>query len=147
MVKQKRNKKGFTLVELVIVLAILAILTAIAIPTVSNITESANVSVDKSNAQSVEMALKAAYSEAKTGIWDVEHDSTLTNKSLNTVTVSEALIHEGFKNGLPEIKGKGTDVSYRARNEKITISKDSIDGMAFTGEKDLKSVMENTAAG
>ena len=37
---KKNNKKGFTLVELVIVVAVMAILVAVAIPVVSTITES-----------------------------------------------------------------------------------------------------------
>lgn len=139
MVKQKRNKKGFTLVELVIVLAILAILTAIAIPTVSNITESANASVDKSNAQSVEMALKAAYSEAKTGVWDVEHDSTLTNKSLDKVTVLEALRHEGFKDGLPATKGN--KAKFRYKDGKIIADKSGMVDPELGNDTSLALVM------
>lgn len=60
---RKTNKKGFTLVELVIVIAILAILAAIAIPTVSNVISTANKNVDKANAQTVELALKTADAE------------------------------------------------------------------------------------
>ncbi len=60
---RKTNKKGFTLVELVIVIAILAILAAIAIPTVSNVISTANKNVDKANAQTVELALKTAQAE------------------------------------------------------------------------------------
>lgn len=38
----KRNKKGFTIVELVIVIAVIAILSAILIPTFVNLTDKAN---------------------------------------------------------------------------------------------------------
>ncbi|MCY1714424.1 type II secretion system protein [Caproiciproducens galactitolivorans] len=134
MVKQKRNKKGFTLVELVIVLAILAILTAIAIPTVSNITESANVSVDKSNAQSVEMALKAAYSEAKTGVWELS-----TGKKLEDISVKEAMIHEGFKDGLPTLKVK--DAKYCYKDGKIIASKNGSGGTVFDDTSNLADVI------
>lgn len=42
--KNLKNKKGFTLVELVIVIAVIAILAAVLIPTFSNVIEKANAS-------------------------------------------------------------------------------------------------------
>lgn len=41
---KKSNKKGFTIVELVIVIAVIAILAAVLIPTFSNVVEKANES-------------------------------------------------------------------------------------------------------
>lgn len=41
---KKLNKKGFTIVELVIVIAVIAILAAVLIPTFSNVVEKANQS-------------------------------------------------------------------------------------------------------
>lgn len=64
---RKNNKKGFTLVELVIVIAVLAILAAIAIPTVTSVIDTANKNVDLSNAQTVELALKTADAEIQAG--------------------------------------------------------------------------------
>lgn len=84
----KRNKKGFTLVELVIVIAVLAVLAAIAVPTVTNVINSANVNTDKSNAQTIELALKSAYAEAASGTWSGTNPDTLT--------VDSALQHEGL---------------------------------------------------
>ena len=55
---KKNNKKGFTLVELVIVVAVMAILVAVAIPTVKSITESAQKSVDDTNARTIESIIK-----------------------------------------------------------------------------------------
>lgn len=56
----KKTKKGFTLVELVIVVAVMAILVAVAIPTVASITGSAQDSVDKTNAKTIESMIKLA---------------------------------------------------------------------------------------
>ena len=39
---KRTNKKGFTIVELVIVIAVIGILAAVLIPTFSNVTEEAN---------------------------------------------------------------------------------------------------------
>ena len=40
--KKLNNKKGFTIVELVIVIAVIGILAGVLIPTFSNVTKSAN---------------------------------------------------------------------------------------------------------
>ena len=52
-------KKGFTLVEMLVVVAILAIIVAIAIPMVSSIGNKAGKSADSIKAQSVETAIDA----------------------------------------------------------------------------------------
>ena len=43
---KKNNKKGFTIVELVIVIAVIAILAAVLIPTFSSIIKKAKISND-----------------------------------------------------------------------------------------------------
>ena len=53
----KRNKKGFTLAELLIVVAIIAVLTAIAIPVFTSQLEKAREATDLSN-------IRAAYAQA-----------------------------------------------------------------------------------
>ena len=53
---KKMNKKGFTIVELVIVIAVIAILAAILIPTFANV-------VDKANAAKIQSELKSAYTQ------------------------------------------------------------------------------------
>jgi prepilin-type N-terminal cleavage/methylation domain-containing protein len=58
--KMKKNKKGFTLVELVIVVAVMAVLIAVAIPTVTSITQTAKLTVADTNARTIESTLKLA---------------------------------------------------------------------------------------
>ena len=53
----KLNKKGFTIVELVIVIAVIAILAAVLIPTFSNV-------IGKANESSVLQAAKTKFEEA-----------------------------------------------------------------------------------
>lgn len=59
----KNNKKGFTLVELVIVVAVMAVLVAVAIPTVSSILATAEDAVAESNAQTIESMIKLEKAE------------------------------------------------------------------------------------
>ena len=49
----KRNKKGFTIVELVIVIGVIGILSAILIPTFANLTTKANEAALKSDLAAV----------------------------------------------------------------------------------------------
>ena len=44
--KKRKNKKGFTIVELVIVIAVIAILAAVLIPTFSSLIKKAKISAD-----------------------------------------------------------------------------------------------------
>lgn len=50
---KKFNKKGFTLIEMLVVIAVIAILVSIVIPTVTNSTEKANEAADAANIRSI----------------------------------------------------------------------------------------------
>ena len=54
-----KNRKGFTIVELVIVIAIIAILAAVLIPTFASLIAKANVSVDTQLVRNLNNALTA----------------------------------------------------------------------------------------
>ena len=57
-----KSKSGFTLIELIVVIAILSILAAILIPLVSNFIERANQSADLANARNLFIAAALWYS-------------------------------------------------------------------------------------
>ena len=61
MLKRKLNKKGFTLAELLIVVAIIAILVAIAVPVFSSQLEKSREAVDRSNARSANSMAVSTY--------------------------------------------------------------------------------------
>lgn len=50
----KKKKGGFTLIELIIVIAIIAILAAVALPKFAEIRENANIKADISNAKNIQ---------------------------------------------------------------------------------------------
>lgn len=76
----KNNKKGFTLVELVIVVAVMAILVAVAIPTVKNVTTNATNAVKASNADTIESMLKLEMAEKN-------------KNTLNEAEIAQALVN------------------------------------------------------
>lgn len=62
----KKDKKGFTLMEMLIVVAIIAIIVAIAIPTFSNALTKAKVAADKANVRAYYAQVAANYMLAET---------------------------------------------------------------------------------
>ncbi len=91
----KKSKKGFTIVELVIVIAVIGILSAILIPTFANLTDQANKTALKSN-------LASAYAmyaeEAADSVYDAD------KSAIKFVEQSKAyLVPEGSS----ELKGYG----------------------------------------
>jgi type IV pilus assembly protein PilA len=59
MFNLRKNRKGFTIIELIVVIAIIAILAAIAIPTFVGLTEKANNAVATADARSLATAANA----------------------------------------------------------------------------------------
>lgn len=55
--KKLNNKKGFTLIEMLVVIAIIAILVAIIIPTVTSATTKANAATDAANLRSAKATI------------------------------------------------------------------------------------------
>lgn len=60
-IKSRLNKKGFTLIELIVVIAILAALAALALPTMSGIITNADKRVAEANARTVYTAAQVYF--------------------------------------------------------------------------------------
>lgn len=70
----KKNEKGFTLMEMLIVVAIIAVLIAIAIPTFTASLNKAKVATDEAN---IRAGYASAMAELIAGETDVADDATL----------------------------------------------------------------------
>ena len=57
----KMNKKGFTLIEMLVVIAIIAVLVSIIVPTVSSATKKARYATDAANLRSALAECEIAY--------------------------------------------------------------------------------------
>ncbi|MCE5221057.1 MAG: prepilin-type N-terminal cleavage/methylation domain-containing protein [Clostridium sp.] len=84
----KKKKKGFTLVELIIVIAIIAILASIAIPKFAEIREDANVKADIATAKAIQSAVTVAVTNGVTGFGlgaDAATPNVVTTANLQSV--------------------------------------------------------------
>ena len=88
MFKKFTNKKGFTLMEMLIVVAIIAVLVAIAIPTLSNQLEKAREATDAAN-------LRAAYAECAAAMISDTTDAKGYYKEVNPVQTTKGFAHLG----------------------------------------------------
>lgn len=86
----KKKKKGFTLIELIIVIAIIAILAAIAIPKFGEVRKNANVKSDVANAKTIANAVTALIAEDKLTV-PTSTDLTINNSQDATPTDADKI--------------------------------------------------------
>ena len=95
MLKKFTNKKGFTLMEMLIVVAIIAVLIAIAIPTFASQLNKARVSTDEANIRSgyADVMLKILTEEDG----PVANNTTFTLKKDGTVATGTVGAADAYK--------------------------------------------------
>lgn len=154
-----RLHRGFTLMELLIVVAIIAVLVAVAIPVFTSSLEKSREAADLAN-------IRAAYAEVMIEHFTDEEDYsmtvTLTQKQdgwMNGSTAPDTLANLGTVNGTPAADGTCT-ISWPEGAEKILFDftgsgtgsgggSGGIDrsaGRYIEDENDIKSVMTGIAA-
>ncbi|MDD7333085.1 MAG: prepilin-type N-terminal cleavage/methylation domain-containing protein [Lachnospiraceae bacterium] len=105
----KKNNKGFSLVELIVVIAIMAVLVGVLAPQFIRYVEKSRESTDIQNIQQIMTAVETYYADDETG--SVNYTITLT--STKTTTTDVALTSSGINSvGLKSTKWGGVKLSY-----------------------------------
>ena len=116
--KKIKNTKGFTLMEMLIVVAIIAILIAIAIPTFNSSLNKAKVGTDEAN-------IRSGYASVMTEV--LTSDTAVTDNTTYTLNVDASVTKAGDTEGTPYVtKGDATKV-VTDKSPKISIGGVDVD--------------------
>ena len=134
---KKLNKKGFTIVELVIVIAVIAILAAVLIPTFATVIEKANRSAAMQNARNavstMEMVEDGQIPEGIFYIKSGDYYFTLKDRQLDTDSITKEKPSGDLGRLYAESKDFEKVEVYKAGAYTFTLRTDSPDG-SYKGE-------------
>lgn len=129
MLKKLTNKKGFTLMEMLIVVAIIAILVAIAIPTFNSALNKSKVAADTANIRSGYAAVQVQIltEDGAAGTYYLKKDGSVDTKDPTTNAYTNAYKTQGKPAAATEIAGISVDaweanksVTYTVADGKVT---------------------------
>jgi len=116
MMNRRPNQKGFTLVELIVVMAILAILAAIAVPKYNQVTANANNQATSSNVRTIVSAVQ---------LYQAAHNGALPTSS--------ASVEEFLQSPIASLGPSGATYTYSSASGTITIVGNSpTSGVSYT---------------
>lgn len=87
---KKMNKKGFSLIELIVVIAILAIIAAVAIPRFAGIQERSEIRADAATAAEIVNAARIEETESGTAITAGDPVTTIDSDYMNVPASSQS---------------------------------------------------------
>lgn len=102
--KKQKNNKGFSLVELIVVIAIMAVLVGVLAPQLMKYVEKSREATDIQNCDSIASALKAYYADKE----DQTDDVTINVKSTGVSETSDPAVKDA---GMVKTKLKGKNWS------------------------------------
>lgn len=77
-INAKKNKRGFTLIELIVVIAIVGVLAAILVPTIMNVMSKARVASFNSTAKSIQRSINQMLLQADSAYYGIESGRVMT---------------------------------------------------------------------
>ena len=120
------KKKGFTIVELVIVIAVIAVLSAVLIPTFSNLVKKANVSSDTALVKNLNTALAA--------------DTNEHNTMGDALTAAKEY---GYDIAKINAKAKGNEILWDSKNDCFVYLDRENNELVYIPDSKTESVEEN----
>ena len=126
LLNKKKNNKGFTLVELVIVVAILAILVGILAPQYTKYVEKSRKAADVSNMDEIVKAVQvyAVDKGAQTGGNTAINNFTITISD-SGASISDTTVQTGVKEYLPNYDKIALKSKQWGKNPTVTMSIDA----------------------
>ena len=130
-IRKMKNKKGFTLMEMLIVVAIIAILIAIAIPTFASSLNKARIATDEAN---IRAGYASVMAEVLVGEKDIKDNTTYTLQADGSVseaatnaykcqsTSTAAVVVGGVTADGTLSKGATVTYTYASATGKVTIT-------------------------
>lgn len=117
IIGQAQNEKGFTLVELIVVMAILAVLAAIAIPRFGASLTRSRQQAHNSNVKMIEQAAELAYTNAPTA--DINITYLVTNKYLSETPKTPVAVKAAECPNCALDHAAGSDYSVTVANQNV----------------------------
>ena len=121
----RNSKKGFTIVELIIVIAVIAVLAAVLIPTFSNLIQKANEAKDTALVSDLNKGLKMSgksFTTMHEALQAVEENVGINVAKISAAEIHSEILWDSANNCFVYLKSGDTKPTYIPDSQKTTIS-------------------------